>query len=111
MGGTTTSGTRRFLPPSHRGRGINGLGLENPMKDTITGDNDILGITRQITVSDTCDADVDVVLFDGDCGDLLKDIPSSSVDLVITSPPYNIGKKYGAKNDLTVISKESGACH
>ena len=81
------------------------------MKDTITGDNDILGITRQITVSDTCDADVDVVLFDGDCGDLLKDIPSSSVDLVITSPPYNIGKKYEQKNDLTVISKESGACH
>ena len=70
------------------------------MKDTITGDNDILGITRQITVSDTCGADVDVVLFDGDCGDLLKDIPSSSVDLVITSPPYNIGKKYEQKTSL-----------
>ena len=70
------------------------------MKDIITGNKDILGKTRQITVSDTYDTDVDVVLFDGDCSDLLKDIPSNSVDLVITSPPYNIGKKYEKKTSL-----------
>ena len=70
------------------------------MKDIITRDKDILGKTRQITVSDTYDTDVDVVLFDGDCSDLLKDIPSSSVDLVVTSPPYNIGKKYEKKTSL-----------
>ena len=70
------------------------------MKDIITGNKDILGKTRQITVSDIYDTDVDVVLFDGDCSDLLKDIPSSSVDLVVTSPPYNIGKKYEKKTSL-----------
>ena len=70
------------------------------MKDIITGNKDILGKTRQITVSDTYDTDVDVVLFDGDCSGLLKDIPSNSVDLVITSPPYNIGKKYEKKTSL-----------
>ena len=70
------------------------------MKDIIARDKDILGKTRQITVSDTYDTDVDVVLFDGDCSDLLKDIPSSSVDLVVTSPPYNIGKKYEKKTSL-----------
>ena len=70
------------------------------MKDIITGNKDILGKTRQITLSDTYDPDVDVVLSDGDCSDLLKDIPSSTVDLVVTSPPYNIGKKYEKKTSL-----------
>ena len=36
----------------------------------------------------------------GDCIDLLKSIPSSSVDLVVSSPPYNIGKEYETKRDL-----------
>jgi len=30
----------------------------------------------------------------GDALDLLKKIPSNSIDLVVTSPPYNIGKVY-----------------
>ena len=70
------------------------------MKEIITGDNDILGIAPQIKISNTYEADVDVVLFEGDCNDLLKNIPSNSVDLVITSPPYNIGKKYETKTSL-----------
>lgn len=55
---------------------------------------------RQISVSNCYDTDVDVVLFGGDCNDLLKHIPSNSVDLVITSPPYNVGKKYEKKTSL-----------
>ena len=35
-----------------------------------------------------------VVLFEGDCRDLLGSIPAESVQLVVTSPPYNIGKPY-----------------
>lgn len=30
----------------------------------------------------------------GDCLELMKTIPDGSVDLTITSPPYNIGKEY-----------------
>ena len=30
-------------------------------------------------------------LLQGDCLELMKDIPDGSVDLIITSPPYNIG--------------------
>lgn len=30
----------------------------------------------------------------GDCLELMKQIPDGSVDLTITSPPYNIGKEY-----------------
>ena len=35
-----------------------------------------------------------VVVFPGDCIELLKSIPSNSLQLVVTSPPYNIGKEY-----------------
>lgn len=31
-------------------------------------------------------------LWQGDCLELMKDIPDGSVDLVLTDPPYNIGK-------------------
>lgn len=35
-----------------------------------------------------------VTLFHGDCVDLLRQIPDRAARLVITSPPYNIGKEY-----------------
>lgn len=35
-----------------------------------------------------------VVVYAGDCLDLLKSIPDDSLQLVVTSPPYNIGKEY-----------------
>lgn len=35
----------------------------------------------------------------GDCQELLKSIPDESVTLVVTSPPYNIGKPYGKYQD------------
>ena len=34
------------------------------------------------------------VIWTGDSLELLKSIPDSSVQLVVTSPPYNIGKIY-----------------
>lgn len=33
----------------------------------------------------------------GDCRDLLAKLPSESVDLVISSPPYNLGKEYESR--------------
>lgn len=35
----------------------------------------------------------------GNCLDLLKKVPDKSVKLVVTSPPYNIKKKYGKYKD------------
>ena len=35
-----------------------------------------------------------VLLYHGDCADLLAALPDESVDLTVTSPPYNIGKEY-----------------
>lgn len=40
-----------------------------------------------------------VTLFNGDCLNLLKSIPDDSVDLIVTSPPYCIGKAYENPND------------
>jgi len=42
----------------------------------------------------------DVTLFHGDCLKLLRKIPDASVQLVITSPPYNVGKEY--ERDITI---------
>lgn len=33
-------------------------------------------------------------LYHGDCTDMLNNIPANSIDLTVTSPPYNIGKEY-----------------
>lgn len=41
----------------------------------------------------------------GDAIELLKEIKSSSVDLVIADPPYNLGKDYGNNHDLKVFSE------
>jgi adenine-specific DNA-methyltransferase len=38
-----------------------------------------------------------IVVYQGDCLDLLKSIPDESMQLIVTSPPYNIGKEYEKK--------------
>lgn len=35
----------------------------------------------------------------GDCLDVMRDMPADSIDLIITSPPYNCGKEYGIYDD------------
>ncbi len=40
------------------------------------------------------------VLHSGDCLDLLSTIPDASIRLVVTSPPYNLGKSYERKGDF-----------
>ena len=37
-------------------------------------------------------------LMEGDCLDRMQEIPSASVDLVVTSPPYDNLREYGDKN-------------
>jgi adenine-specific DNA-methyltransferase len=41
-----------------------------------------------------------IVLFNGDASDFLASIPNKTVSLVVTSPPYNIGKAYEKKTAL-----------
>lgn len=44
--------------------------------------------------------DSKAVLYHGDCLDLLRDTPAGKFQLVVTSPPYNIGKAYESKLTL-----------
>lgn len=39
-------------------------------------------------------------LYLGDCLEFLKQIPDRSIQLIVTSPPYNIGKEYEKKLDI-----------
>ena len=48
-----------------------------------------------------------VTLFNGDCRELLKRLPDESVDLVVTSPPYCMGKAYeDPHDDLETFKKQ-----
>ncbi|CAJ2377250.1 MAG: Methyltransferase [Arenicellales bacterium IbO2] len=40
------------------------------------------------------------VVYHGDCIDMLKGMPDRSMQLIVTSPPYNIGKAYEKKTKL-----------
>lgn len=53
-----------------------------------------------VAIADRYDPNADVVLYQGDCMDLLPAIPDATVQLVVTSPPYNIGKEY--ENSLSL---------
>jgi adenine-specific DNA-methyltransferase len=50
--------------------------------------------------SDSYNPRADAVLFHGKCEDLLGTMPDASVQLVVTSPPYNIGKAYERRQPL-----------
>ena len=45
-------------------------------------------------------------IFLGDCLKLLKSLPDESVDLIVSSPPYNLGKEYEAKQALEIYLQE-----
>lgn len=45
-------------------------------------------------------ASATVTLYHGDCLDLLGALPTGSVRLMVTSPPYNIGKEYEKRTPL-----------
>jgi len=48
----------------------------------------------------------EVTLFHGDCLTFLATIPDESVQLVVTSPPYNIGKEYEDRLDIKVYRQQ-----
>lgn len=49
---------------------------------------------ERLKISPFYQQDADVVLYEGDCRELIKQIPAVTVKLIVTSPPYNIGKPY-----------------
>ena len=55
---------------------------------------------KELNVDNTFHKNDEIVIHRGDCLDLLKQIPDEFMQLVVTSPPYNIGKEYEKKIKL-----------
>lgn len=53
-----------------------------------------------LRIGDTYDPRNDVTLYTGDCLNLLATLPDSAADLIVTSPPYNLGKCYETNVEL-----------
>jgi adenine-specific DNA-methyltransferase len=51
-------------------------------------------------IADRFSPDANIVLYPGDANELLTTIPDETVNLIVTSPPYNLGKDY---EDRTAI--------
>ena len=47
----------------------------------------------------------------GDCVGYMKNLPNNSVDLVITDPPFNIGKKYDSYSDNLKFEEYLNWCY
>ena len=55
------------------------------------------------------DLDEHIVLHPGDCMELLETIPNNCLQLIVTSPPYNIGKEYEKRLDLELYLRQQAA--
>ncbi|KMY68633.1 DNA methyltransferase [Desulfocarbo indianensis] len=58
--------------------------------------------SSSLEILDIFNLENQVTLFPGDCLALLADMPDGVADLVVTSPPYNLGKEYEKKLDLDI---------
>lgn len=47
-----------------------------------------------LTISPVFHPDAQLVLYQGDTGDFIDSLPNETVKLIVTSPPYNLGKEY-----------------
>ncbi|MGK7918849.1 MAG: site-specific DNA-methyltransferase [Trichodesmium sp.] len=53
--------------------------------------------SSQQLIAEQFNPEANLILYPGDAADFIKTIPDNSVALIITSPPYNIGKNYEQK--------------
>lgn len=47
-----------------------------------------------------------IVVYPGDCLEMLRAIPAESMQLIVTSPPYNIGKEYEKRLHLELYLRQ-----
>lgn len=59
-------------------------------------------VAPDLLIADKFDPDATVTLYHGDCLELLREIAESEskAELIVTSPPYNIGKEYEEQTSL-----------
>lgn len=57
-------------------------------------------MTRKFTYAQSSNQNTDITLLHGDCLESLKNTEDASIQLIMSSPPYNIGKIYEQKQDM-----------
>jgi len=62
-----------------------------------------------MVITDSFSPGNNIVVYPGDCLDLLKTIPDEALQLIVTSPPYNIGKEYEKRLKLDDYLKQQAA--
>lgn len=88
-----------------------GVGYTGQMIGTSSGPE--LGMSQRIMKADSkslfaqeeriaaaFSASARIVIYPDDCLDMLRTIPDEALQLIVTSPPYNIGKEYEKRLDL-----------
>ena len=60
-----------------------------------------IGPMETIKISSDFDTAADLVLYQGNCLDLMRRMPDGFARLVVTSPPYNLGKPYEKRIELS----------
>lgn len=53
-----------------------------------------MNMLRHHRIEEKFTLDARIVVHPGECLDLLRTIPDEAIQLVVTSPPYNLGKEY-----------------
>src|SRR5438477_10385262 len=66
----------------------------------MTRDGKQNGLWAAPDVATAFDADAEIVIMAGDSAEKLREVPSGTAKLIITSPPYNLGKEYETATDL-----------
>jgi len=64
---------------------------------------------EQYVIQDRFSPSEHVVVYPGNCIDLLKTIPDETIQLVVTSPPYNIGKEYEKRLKLETYVEQQAS--
>jgi adenine-specific DNA-methyltransferase len=61
---------------------------------------------QKYNIADRFSLSEHIVVHPGDCLELLRQIPDEAIQLIVTSPPYNIGKEYEKKLGLETYLKQ-----
>lgn len=64
------------------------------------------GTRTRVRISDQFSEENEATFYLGDCLEFMQSIPDESTQLIITSPPYNIGKEYEDDLDIDVYKKQ-----
>jgi DNA modification methylase len=63
-------------------------------------------MTNGFNISERFKPSALAVVHAGDCREMLRGIPSGVIQLVVTSPPYNLGKEYESRLHLDAYINE-----